>query len=125
MSNNERDIMDMKDHMFKTPPNKVHFSVHVACHAKDTVLAKVLGRLHRISPAEPVHALLCGIYDARDAGRDVLDKWEAVLLSIPYVFELVENHQMIIKRSINMREDMVSMFEACMRTALALSLIHI
>ena len=117
---NVQGIEDIKQHSFMSPPARVTFSVHVAIDATAT-LADTKGKLQRISPEEPVHALLWGIHAAieRNAGADEMARWEALLLSIPYVFERLSNRDAILRRSINIREEMTALFDACARTAFA------
>ncbi|CAK0828643.1 unnamed protein product [Prorocentrum cordatum] len=117
---NETGITDIKLHSFKTPPAKLNFNVHVA-FAKEMELSGSLGNLHRVSPEEPVHALLWGISDAidRNAKPNEMRAWEELLLNVPFVFERFSNADAIVKRSIDLREELTTQLDAIKRTPFA------
>ena len=60
---NTMEIKDLKERSFKEPPTGLtRLTVHVAV-TKDMNIIEFKGKLHRISPEEPVHALLWGAAD--------------------------------------------------------------
>jgi hypothetical protein len=79
----------------------------------------------RISPEEPVHALLWAL-DAvlADPRLSEDDKrgWVSRIRNVMYVFHKLSDHKEIIRKSINIREEMTTVFKTIMRTPLALFL---
>ena len=85
---NVRAINDVRLHSYDKPPTRLNFQVTVAWDSSWT-LTDHLKKLKRISPEEPVHALLWGIDYAHKRGMKTgeLAVWEALLLSVTFVFE--------------------------------------
>ena len=110
---------------FASLPDHINFEVHVAV-AGSTVkpLDQVVrGTLPRISPEEPVHALLWALDDVlADPRLSEDDKrgWVSRIRNVMYVFHKLSDHKETIRKSINIREEMTTVFKSIMRTPLAL-----
>jgi hypothetical protein len=120
-------IFDIKSHSFLLVAGtyQLNFEVHVAV-AGPTVkpLEQVVrGTLPRISLEELVHALLWALDDVlADPRLSEDDKrgWVSRIRNVMYVFHKLSDHKEIIKQSINIREEMTTVFKSIMRTPLAL-----
>ena len=75
-------------------------------HAGQSVTEN-LGSLQRVSPEEPVHALLFSIQEAIQAGCSdaILQRWRALLLTSSMVFEVIAPGDARYWRAQNLREE--------------------
>ena len=80
---NTKGIMDRKQHSFKEPPSgTTRCTIHIAGVHADTDIKDQAGRLHRISPEEPVHAFLWGAaeyFSSEKLNDETTEKWIALI----------------------------------------------
>ena len=73
------------------PPSRFPFTITVALDDADMEINKHIGALKRVSPPEPVHALLFASADAIISQQPlgVLQRWKALLLTAEFAFQVV------------------------------------
>ncbi len=78
------------------------------------------GGLPRISPEEPIHALILAAKAALDAGLGdaVLTEWRACILNTPFEFVRCESPRDLVWKRINVRESYATQFDLFTRTTL-------
>ena len=116
-----RGIETLQKDKFATPP-KMGFPFNITLAVEGTeIIDCYRGLLPRISPEEPVAALLKAIRAAFASGCDDTEKegWKRVLLTIPTTFERITIKMDIFYRALNIREDMIKLAGAVKRSALA------
>ena len=126
---NSKGIHDVKVHSFMSPPTgTTRVTIHVVVDSPDDgkeILTTKRGSLHRISPEEPVHALLWGI-DAYFSGAsdrvsaETTKKWMSGIRNCNYVFHSIRDVDKVIRQSIVLREEWVQRYAACQRSPLTL-----
>ena len=89
------------------PPSYFPFEVTVA--VEDAAEEQLRPQYQRLSPAEPIHALLFSIQAAvkSKADQSVLQAWRRVLLTVPFSFEVVALGEPRFWRAQNLREEAV------------------
>lgn len=106
-------VMECSSHFF-AKPQRFRFEVVLVPPASGdpTLGAK------RVSPAEPIHALLFAI--ARDIDKNVdksiLTAWERVLRSIPFVYKAHTTN--VRETALQLREDIIKESKTCQHTVL-------
>ncbi|CAK9038002.1 Uncharacterized protein SCF082_LOCUS22412 [Durusdinium trenchii] len=94
---------------FSSPPSTFPFTVTVAVD-KEALASKPEGGWQRLSPAEPVHALLLSIqHDIQsNVGEQRLKEWRRVCLTVSFTFEAVTAGEARFWRAQNLREQAVN-----------------
>lgn len=113
---NKSQINEVRDYWLPldNPPDVFAFDVVVAVDASEVTadappLSSKFGSLQRLSPEEPVHALLFAVADAiaRPVDDALLQKWLQLMLKISFTFEVVAVGEDRFWRSMNLREEQV------------------
>ena len=91
------------------PPTVFPFAVTLAVDDADMNIKEAAGSLERISPEEPVHALLFSLKEAIETkvSDDVLRSYRQLLLTIPTEFVKVPKGEERYWKALNMREDII------------------
>ena len=80
---NVRGITDLKEKFYKDPPTgTTRITIHIGGVDADTKIKEQTGRLHRISPEEPVHAFLWGAaeyFSSEKLNDETTEKWIALI----------------------------------------------
>ena len=109
-------VEKMASSRFSTPTHCT--DVHISCSAKYNPLAHK-GRLRRLSPPEPVHAMLMAIRRDIDAGSAAtLKAWRNICLSTCMVFEKCESNEDFHFRHLQLRESPGIDFELVRQSSL-------
>ena len=92
--------------------------IHIACSAGFNPLENK-GRLRRVSPSEPVHAMIMAMYRDIQAGdENVIEAWRDVCLSTCMVFERCENNDDFHWKHLQLRENPGIDFELVRQSSL-------
>ena len=91
------------------PPTCSPFTIHVAVDSADFQIAQHFGQLQRLSPEEYDHVMIFQLADAirNGASDDVLKRWLNMLLSVPFVFWMIEPGNDRFWKAQNLREALV------------------
>jgi len=110
---NARAVTNLANHWFPKAPDTMPFIIIVAAHPGLNVLANA-GELIRVSPPETVHAFILSCADACRAGANAaeLEKWRRAMLTVTVRFEVILTQNDLYWRAANLREMVVSEFEA-------------
>ncbi len=118
---NTGSVTELQEHLFSVPPSRFPTAVVIGVlDAGVDLCTSSKGRFRRLSPEEPLHALLFGVSKAVKRGADVdeLKQWRQVMLSVQFIFELVPSVESMYWRAQNLREEAVSTYKACKHSAL-------
>ncbi|CAL1151682.1 unnamed protein product [Cladocopium goreaui] len=92
------------------PPPNFPYVVTVAVDAVDDASLTPDGHWHRLSPAEPVFALLFSICEAVTKGDEaILKNWRRVLLTVDFEFFAIPDGEMRYWKAVNLREKAVEL----------------
>ena len=93
------------------PPSSFPYVVTVAVDAASEESLAADGHWHRLSPAEPVFALLLSIQQCMIDGGDevLLKRWRKILLTVDYEFEVLAGQESRYWRALNLREAAVEL----------------
>ncbi len=115
---NSKGITDIADHLYTTPPTWLNFTVVLAVDKDATDIAALAGSIKRVSPEEPVFALLRGA--ARATREEDKQQFRQLFRSVRYTCMHLTTQSMMLRESINIREELTTTFKAVVRTPLAL-----
>ena len=100
------------------PPACSPYRLHVAVDTADFKIMEHVGQLQRVSPEENDHFIIFQLANAikQNASDDVLRRWRNMLLSIPFVFWLIEPGSDRYWKAQNLRELLVDHGDCAKRT---------
>lgn len=92
-----------------TPPDNFPFIITIGIDAADTDVLGMKGALQRLSPPEPIHALLFSTETAitNRVGHLILSKWRKLLLAATFHIEVVAPGEARFWRAQNLRQEAI------------------
>ena len=91
------------------PPRHLDFTTVIAADSDNMNIEKARGSLQRMSPPEPIFAVIFSIQEAinKNADEDILMAWRSAALSAPCIFEVVAPGDDRFWKSHNIRQKVI------------------
>ena len=108
----------VQQHYSSGPPDRLSFGVTLVTDGREKDLMAAAGQLKRVSPEEPVWALLFAASKAED--QEQKRQYRRLLLNVRYTLLVKDNRSEILKECVSIRERIRDNARAVKRSALAM-----